>query len=130
MTRTHAYPLSHPHTHTYTYTNTHTHTDSECLRDLSKTGMDRSWRWQKCSQLAYLQAAPASGSLRSSALTLPALLEQCAYVFGEGVTPDPEAFNAKFGGATPNTTKVHSMLETCVPATRLPPHCTALHITA
>merc|ERR1719329_612107 len=56
--------------------------NSDCIRnDRGTNGMGRSWRWQKCSELAYLQDAPAQNSLRASALTMDALLDQCQYMF-------------------------------------------------
>ena len=58
--------------------------DSECIRNVTgSTGMDtaRNWRWQKCRELAFLQPAPATGSLRSKHLTLDILVEQCKYVW-------------------------------------------------
>ena len=48
-------------------------------------GTARCWRWQKCTQMAYLQAVPSSTSgvpaLRSTSLTLEALLSQCDEMF-------------------------------------------------
>merc|ERR1712194_650481 len=80
--------------------------DSECLKDLTETGMDRSWRWQKCTQLAYLQSAPEHLSVRSKALTIDVLLDQCEYVFGDGVKPDTVAFNDKFGADDPDSSNI------------------------
>ena len=37
--------------------------DSECLKNLTRTDMARSWRWQKCTELAFLQNG-YPGSLR------------------------------------------------------------------
>ena len=67
---------------------------------------DRPWRWQKCTEVAYLQIAPKTGSLRSPALTLDALLGQCEAIFGEGTFPATEQANAVYGGQTPNATDV------------------------
>jgi hypothetical protein len=68
----------------------------------------RSWRWQKCTELAYLQAAPADGRvgpLRSPRLTMAVLLAQCDRAFGVGTTKRLLAanrlFNARYGGADP-----------------------------
>lgn len=64
--------------------------------------MARSWRWQKCTELAYLQPGYA-GSLRHAALSLDQLVEQCVYVFGEDAVPPncgTEKTNARYGGAT------------------------------
>jgi len=80
--------------------------DSECLKDTSKTGMDRSWRWQKCTELAYLQPAPPTDSMRAYALTLEVLVEQCKYVFGDDIVPDVDTFNKKFGGDNPKGSKI------------------------
>lgn len=80
--------------------------DSECLKDLSQRGMDRSWRWQKCTELAYLQPAPPTDSMRAYSLTLNDLLEQCKYVFGDNVVPDVDTFNKKFGGDNPKSSKI------------------------
>ena len=61
--------------------------DSECLiKTVSASGSggvgEKQWRWQKCTQCAFLQSAPATNSVRSTKyLTLPMLVEQCAYVF-------------------------------------------------
>ena len=107
--------------------------DSECVKNATyipgAAGFGvgaRSWRWEKCHEVGYLQAAPkgdAEGgtteaatttttttttttpaSLRSRHLTLEALLAQCEYVFGAAAAkPDTAALNAKFGGARPGT---------------------------
>jgi len=82
--------------------------DSVCVRDRTKSGSgvgERQWRWQKCSQLAYLQAAPRNDlRVRSELLTLDVLLAQCDFMFG--VTPDTSIINAKFGGANPKGTNI------------------------
>jgi hypothetical protein len=85
--------------------------DSECFKKVSwaDSGMARSWRWQKCSQVAFLQPG-FHGSLRFEGLSLADLLEQCTYVFGDALPaafPDVTVpFNAKFGGAAPKGTKI------------------------
>jgi len=80
--------------------------DSECVRNESSEGMARSWRWQKCTQLAYLQPGYA-GSLRYEGLTLERLLAQCAYVFPNiPLPPNTHAFNKVWGGAHPTGTRV------------------------
>lgn len=70
--------------------------DSDCVKlavpPPGRSGLggllnDRSWRWQKCSEVAYLQSAPAGPlRVRSAALTHDVLLQQCAYAFN-GHTP-------------------------------------------
>lgn len=88
--------------------------DSECLKKTTATpgtsllgGLNsRSWRWQKCSEIAFLQSAPTKGkAMRSAKLTITALYAQCDYVFGEGtsaaIASRSAKFDAKFGGAKP-----------------------------
>lgn len=82
--------------------------DSNCLADSGSSDRwqptARSWRWQKCFQLAYFQVAPEEGSLRSARVDMQYHLDQCDKVFGAGTT-DPEAataaWNAKMGGDKP-----------------------------
>uniref|UniRef100_A0A7S3GB52 Uncharacterized protein n=2 Tax=Palpitomonas bilix TaxID=652834 RepID=A0A7S3GB52_9EUKA len=78
--------------------------DTECLK--TDRTMARSWRWQKCSQLAYLQAAPFVKPLRSRIVDLPAQIRQCEEAFAPGVFPDTALFNLRYGGAHPRTTNV------------------------
>jgi len=89
--------------------------DSECLKvvDGPASGMmgrqnSRSWRFQKCTEVAYLQSRP-QGGIRSSLLTLSALESQCKYVFG--ATPDSgnALLNSARGGAAPDVTNVLSL---------------------
>ena len=94
--------------------------DSRCAGDVSKATLnERSWRWQKCWELAYFQVAPQEegeeegqeggegGSLRSKQVTLEYHLEQCRRIFGEAVgEPRVEEINARFGGARPKATRV------------------------
>ena len=81
--------------------------DSEALRrDVGGSGStgigNRQWRWQKCTEVAYLQSAPVQHSLRSTKyMTLKNLVEQCAYVFD--MTPAEiqqrnKAFTAEYWG--------------------------------
>jgi hypothetical protein len=67
---------------------------------------DRSWRFLKCSELGYLQPAPPNQTaMRSSHLTIQALLDQCDYCFGDGqaaaLKENNAAFQTKFGGSEP-----------------------------
>ena len=86
--------------------------DSDCFGNASATGGGmlsapnaRSWRWQKCSELAYLQSAPWKDALRSPLLTHAKLTQQCDHAFGDGTSAAlaaaNRAFNDKFGGADP-----------------------------
>merc|ERR1712173_453014 len=81
--------------------------DTECLKNDPKKWQptSRSWRWQKCNELAYLQSAPTFGSLRSSALTLDVLLKQCHDVFGDDIQPKTKTVNELYGGANIDKTK-------------------------
>jgi pimeloyl-ACP methyl ester carboxylesterase len=83
-----------------------------CLRDYEfnpyyTTNDDRSWRWQKCYELAYFQTRPRGeplNALRSQVLTQNYMLSQCENIFGENVlppTPSTEDINTKYGGANP-----------------------------
>lgn len=83
--------------------------DTECLKTDSANWQPtaRSWRWQKCKEVAWLQTAPTSGSLRSQSLSLAALLQQCTDVFGAGNdSPDVAGLRSAYGGDQPNTTFV------------------------
>jgi hypothetical protein len=83
--------------------------DSECLKGANGGGMERSWRWQKCTELAYLQPSYSGDPVRSEKLSLEDLVAQCKYVFGDAaIAPDlnTAAFNAKYGGATPGSGSV------------------------
>jgi pimeloyl-ACP methyl ester carboxylesterase len=62
--------------------------NTKCLTsEPSRWDDDRSWRWQKCSQLAYFQVAPSSGSLRSTIVDLAYHERQCRAIFGDVVNP-------------------------------------------
>merc|ERR1740138_2051462 len=82
--------------------------DSQCLKTDNGGSMDRSWRWQKCTQLAYLQPG-YHNSLRSEQLTLQDEIDQCTHVFGAAAIPadlGTAAFNAVYGGAVPGSGKL------------------------
>ncbi|GMH71748.1 hypothetical protein TrLO_g6 [Triparma laevis f. longispina] len=84
--------------------------DSECLKKENNpdaSGMmgsqnSRSWRFQKCNEVAYLQSRP-EGGLRSELLTIGALKEQCDYVFGIQPEQGNEELNGRFGADRPDT---------------------------
>jgi len=90
--------------------------DSECVKSANPPSHcaggvlgglnDRSWRFQKCSELGYLQPAPTNATaMRSKHLTLQALLDQCDYCFGDGqagaLKENNAKFQDKFGGNHP-----------------------------
>ncbi len=73
----------------------------------------RSWRAQKCSEVAWWQIAPAQGSLRSQIVDLQYHIQQCRYIFSDPNMPLPSvgAVNAKYGGLQPQSkgaTKIYS----------------------
>lgn len=80
--------------------------DTRCAAGIAATLNERSWRWQKCSQLAYFQVAPKEGSLRSQQVNLEYHLEQCRRIFGLTAPPTVEAINAKFGATNPTSRRV------------------------
>mmetsp|Transcript_37283 Transcript_37283/g.59882 ORF Transcript_37283/g.59882 Transcript_37283/m.59882 type:complete len:413 (-) Transcript_37283:514-1752(-) len=83
--------------------------DSDCIKNkvvgASQGVGDRSWRWQKCSELAYLQTAPDENRARSTLLTLDALVQQCEYMFN-GTLPDTTGINQRYGGDQPKGSQV------------------------
>lgn len=88
--------------------------DTECLSvennpaevgGLMGSQNSRSWRFQKCSQVAYLQARPGdAAALRSPLLTLQELEAQCEAVFGAAPARDGgnDELNKKFGADRPD----------------------------
>lgn len=86
--------------------------DSECLKDLTRTDMARSWRWQKCTEVAFLQEG-YPGSLRHEKLSMDDLMTQCKHVFGDNAIAadcNTGAFNAMYGGATLGNGKMASKI--------------------
>ena len=85
--------------------------DSECVKSESDPGNvdgimgwanSRSWRWQTCAQVAYMQSRPTASSsfpTRSRLLTISELEKQCLYIFGTMPARDGgnAALNEKFG---------------------------------
>merc|ERR1711862_172371 len=104
--------------------------NTACLSDPKRYHIgdtSRSWRWQKCYELAYLQSAPLEGaqnggaplppSLRSWMVNMSYMVSQCYAVFGLEIfsnTPPnngaiefaTSAVNAKLGGPQPLASKV------------------------
>ena len=86
--------------------------DSECVKKVQQPEKGvgaRQWRWEKCNEVAYLQAAPANAPVRSSKyMTIANLVEQCTYVFGANAV-DPQrgskATLARYGGVAPHFEK-------------------------
>ena len=83
-----------------------------CLSDVSYAAQwpnQREWVYQCCAQWAFWQTAPATGSLRSTALTLDYFTSQCTSAFGLPATSSADGvakLNAAFGGRTPTQTNV------------------------
>eukprot|EP00898_Chlorokybus_atmophyticus_P003877 jgi/Chlat1/4490/Chrsp29S04427 len=93
--------------------------DTNCLMTDRKRWQPsaRSWRWQKCSQLAYFQTAPKRNSVRSNVVDLVYHFKQCTDIFGKDATPNTRQTNqacthgskhsaSEYGGATPNGTNI------------------------
>ncbi|TMW64699.1 hypothetical protein Poli38472_011579 [Pythium oligandrum] len=83
--------------------------DTTCLiNNPSKWADVRSWRWQKCSQLAYFQVAPKTGSIRSSIVDLDYHEKQCQAVFGDVVNPKEgvKEIIKRYGGIHPKGHKI------------------------
>jgi len=82
--------------------------DTNCLKNTPSKWQptSRSWRWQKCSELAYFQNAPQSNSLRSTKyVTQEYNLNQCVQIFGS-VIPNTDPVNLYYGGADIQATNV------------------------
>ena len=93
--------------------------DSECVANATAPPQDkpsalgglnsRSWRFQKCSEVAFLQAQPKAAAsalppLRSAKLTIDELRAQCEYIFPQStprLTERNAALNARFGRDMP-----------------------------
>ena len=80
--------------------------NTPAVADPTCKGMARSWRYQKCTELGYLQDAPASSPIRSTVLSMDNLIKQCHDIFGASFTPNSDAIQARFGGAQPTGTNV------------------------
>jgi hypothetical protein len=72
--------------------------DSNVLADPSKGGNGRSWWWQKCTEVAWWQVAPSSGSIRSQAVDMAYHQDLCNRVFGLTTLPDVNGTNNYYGG--------------------------------
>ena len=65
-------------------------------------------RWfQKCSELAYFQTAPAENSIRSSQITVEWHLKHCEKVFGRSMFPRVYETNSYYGGEHIRATQVY-----------------------
>ena len=70
----------------------------ETLANPSTGGNGRSWWWQKCTELAYWQVAPAQGAIRSAWVNTSYHEELCAKVFGLHELPAVQETNNYYGG--------------------------------
>ena len=86
-----------------------TYSDDEMKKMASTTEnvAPRSWLWMTCNELAYWQTSPGRLGLRSPKLDKESYQEQCRNVFGDGIKPNPEAFNQKYGGLTQTIDRVY-----------------------
>lgn len=83
---------------------------TSCLRDTPSQWQptSRSWRWQKCFELAYLQSAPKEGAIRSQKVSIDALIDQCRAAFLiPDMMPSSKDINARLGGASPQETQTY-----------------------
>ena len=65
-------------------------------------------RWfQKCSELAYFQTAPATNSIRSSNVNITWHLNHCEKVFGRKMFPRVYETNSYYGGSHIQATNVY-----------------------
>ena len=82
---------------------------TKCLSDPSMSAQwipaDYQWVAQCCRELAYWQVHDAE-TYRSRAITLDYFNGQCQAAFGFDPSSSNAAFNAKYGGASPNGTNV------------------------
>jgi hypothetical protein len=82
---------------------------TKCLSDPTMSAQwipaDYQWVAQCCTELAYWQVHDAE-TYRSSAITLEYYNAQCQAAFGFDPSTTNAAFNARYGGATPNGTQI------------------------
>lgn len=93
--------------------------DSVTFSSAIEGGNSRSWWWMKCTELAYWQVAPRTGSIRSHVVNDTYHRDLCGRVFGldmslplsghewEKVLPAVNATNTYYGGSTP---RVHNTI--------------------
>ncbi|XP_065827983.1 uncharacterized protein [Oscarella lobularis] len=58
----------------------------------------RQWWFQKCTEMAFFQVAPARNSIRSEIVNLQYHRDLCSNVFSKGLWPDVNATNLYYGG--------------------------------
>ncbi|CAL4934353.1 unnamed protein product [Urochloa decumbens] len=84
--------------------------DQEYLKQMTPDdSSSRLWWFQVCSEVAYFQVAPETGSVRSARInTKTGLyhLDLCRNVFGEGVYPDVFMTNLYYGGTRIAASKI------------------------
>jgi hypothetical protein len=80
-----------------------------CLANKSMSqfwpGAGYAWLYQTCSQMAYFQVGYSEG-VRLADVSTDYFVQQCRGAFGPTIFPDVYAFNAKYGGLTPDATNV------------------------
>lgn len=80
-----------------------------CLSNKSMSqywaGAGYSWLYQTCSQMAYFQVGYYN-SVRRAEVSTDYFVNQCRLAFTSEIFPDVYAFNAKYGGLTPDATNV------------------------
>ncbi|EPS71238.1 hypothetical protein M569_03521, partial [Genlisea aurea] len=73
--------------------------DQEHLKRM-QVSSDRLWWFQVCTEVAYFQVAPLNDSIRSSKVDTRQSyhLDLCKNVFGDGIFPDVNSTNLRYGG--------------------------------
>jgi hypothetical protein len=66
----------------------------------------RPWWFQKCTEFAWFQTAPARGSIRSSLVNLEYHRQHCKALFGKDLWPNINETNEYYGGAEIRATNV------------------------
>jgi hypothetical protein len=82
--------------------------NTACLSDptrVAEWANTKTWIYQCCVEWAFWQVS-YPGALRPASVTLDYFKEQCAAAFGAILETNTTAFNMKFGGKSPNSTRV------------------------
>eukprot|EP01138_Halocafeteria_seosinensis_P011804 gb/GECG01012064.1/.p1 GENE.gb/GECG01012064.1/~~gb/GECG01012064.1/.p1 ORF type:complete len:483 (+),score=41.85 gb/GECG01012064.1/:1-1449(+) len=72
--------------------------DSNTWKSPTKGGNSRSWWWQKCSELSWMQTAPSDKPIRSTSLTMNYFEGLCKKLFDISFLPGVNETNNYYGG--------------------------------
>jgi len=75
-------------------------------QDITAPNADRTWWFQKCSEVAYFQNAPEQNSIRSSAINMTWHKLHCEKVFKMKLFPDTDDTNNYYGGKNIQGTRI------------------------